>query len=248
MRRVNFPFRIEIMKNKNIDAGQIWKDFEDRLAPQLNFSLADRAIYSHLFRHSRLEGKLQLQFSISWLARGVALSSKFTRDTVRRLIARGILQLVECNCRAQHVVRVRLPLEVKGVCAAKIAAHQSAPAPRVVINIEEADFLEKQVLRQAIHEREGGHCFYCSRRITHHRRCLDHVVPQANLGSNSYRNLVSCCLDCNSNKAERSAVEFVRSLYRDRRLSDAELSGRLRALDDLAAGKLIPPLPGQSER
>jgi len=38
-------------------------------------------------------------------------------------------------------------------------------------------------------------------------------------------------------------VEFVRSLYRDRRLSDAELSGRLRALDDLAAGKLRPPLP-----
>jgi hypothetical protein len=28
-------------------------------------------------------------------------------------------------------------------------------------------------------------------------------------------------------------------------LSDAELSGRLRALDDLAAGKLIPPQPRQ---
>ncbi len=233
------------MNNKKLDAVQVWKQMEDLLAPQLNFSLADRVIYSHLFRHSRLEGKLQLQFSISWLARGVGLSSKFTRDTVRRLIARGVLHLVECNCRAQHVVRLRLPLEVKGVCAAKIAAHRPAPAPRVVINIEEADFLEKQFLRQAIHEREGGRCFYCSRRITHHRRCLDHVVPRAKLGQNSYRNLVSCCLDCNSQKGERSAEEFVRWLYRERRLSDAELSGRLRALDDLAAGKLIPPTPGQ---
>jgi hypothetical protein len=238
------------MKPKKLDAVQVWKQMEDLLAPQLNFSLAERVIYSHLFRHSRLEGKLQLQFSISWLARGVALSSKFTRDTVRRLIARGVLQLVECNCRSQHVVRLRLPLEVKGVCGEKIAGHRPggpagpAPAPRVVINIEEADFLEKQVLRQTIHAREGGRCFYCSRRITHHRRCLDHVVPRAELGQNSYRNLVSCCLDCNSNKAERPAVEFVRSLYRDRRLSDAELSGRLRALDDLAAGKLRPPLPG----
>ncbi len=233
------------MNNKKLDAVQVWKQMEDLLAPQLNFSLADRVIYSHLFRHSRLEGRLQLQFSISWLARGVALSSKFTRDTVRRLIARGVLHLVECNCRAQHVVRLRLPLEVKGVCAAKIAAHRPGPAPRVVINIEEADFLEKQFLRQAIHEREGGRCFYCSRRITHHRRCLDHVVPQADLGSNSYRNLVSCCLDCNSNKAERSAVEHVRWLYRARRLSADELSGHLRALDDLAAGKLIPPTPVQ---
>ncbi len=34
-------------------------------------------------------------------------------------------------------------------------------------------------------------------------------------------------------------------LYRDRRLSFDELTGRLRALDDLAAGKLIPPLPRQ---
>jgi HNH endonuclease len=234
------------MNNEKLDAVQVWKQMEDLLAPQLNFSLADRVIYSHLFRHSRLEGKHQLQFSISWLARGVGLSTKFTRDTVRRLIARGVLHLVECNCRAQHVVRLRLPLEVKGVCAAKIAGHRPggpAPAPRVVINIEEADFLEKQVLRKAIHEREGGRCFYCSRRITHHRRCLDHVVPRAELGQNSYRNLVSSCLECNSLKAERNAVEFVRSLYRDRRLSADELTGRLRALDDLAAGKLIPPLP-----
>lgn len=238
------------MKNEKLNAVQVWKQMEDLLAPQLNFSLADRVIYSHLFRHSRLEGKLQFQFSISWLARGVGLSSKFTRDTVQRLIARGVLHLVECNCRAQHVVRLRLPLEVKGVSGAGIASHRPAgpaPAPRVAINIEEADFLEKQILRQAIHEREGGRCFYCSRRITQRRRCLDHVVPRADLGSNSYRNLVSCCLDCNSLKAERHAVEFVRLLYRDRRLSDAELSGRLHALDDLAAGRIIPPLPAQGQ-
>ncbi len=235
------------MKNKKPNAALVWKQMEDLLAPQLNFSLADRAVYSHLFRHSRLEGKLQFRFSISRLARGVGLSPKCTRDTVRRLISRGVLHLVECNCRAQHVVRLRLPLEVKGVSAAKIAAHRTAPAPRVVIDIEEADFLEKQVLRQAIHEREGGRCFYCSRRITRHRRCLDHVVPLAEFGRNSYRNLVSCCLECNSQKGQRSAEEFLRGLFRERRLSDAELSGRLRGLDELAAGKLIPPVAGQGD-
>jgi hypothetical protein len=230
------------MNNEKLDAVQVWKQMEDLLAPQFHFSLADRVIYSYLFRHSRLEGKLQLKFSISWLARGVGLSMKFTRDTVRRLIARGVLHLVECNCRSQHVVRVRLPLEVKGVRAAKIAAHRPAPAPGAVINIEEADFLEKQNLRGAIHAREGGRCFYCSRRIDQHRRCLDHVVPRAELGQNSYRNLVSCCLECNSQKADRPAEEFLRRLYRERRLSTAELAGRLRALYELAAGKLLPPL------
>jgi HNH endonuclease len=207
--------------------------------PQLNFSVTDRAVYSHLFRHSRLVGKPKLRFSISWLARGVGLSSKCTRGTVRRLIARGVLHLVERGYRAHHVVRLRLPLEVRGVLSAKNAAHR--PAPCLVINIEEADFLEKQKLRQALHERESGQCFYCLRRITPKRRCLDHVVPRAELGQNSYRNLVSCCVDCNSQKGERPAVEFVRWLYRERRLSSDELTGRLRALDDLAAGKLKPP-------
>ena len=230
------------MKNKKLDAAQVWKDFEDLLAPQLNFSMADRVMYSHLFRHSRLEGRRQFQFSLTWLARGVGLSRQATRDAVRRLIARGVLHLVERNCQAQHVVRLRLPLEVKAVRAAKTTARRPVPAPRAVVNFEKWDFLRTKILRQAIHARERGHCFYCLRQITQRRRCLDHVVPHGKLGSNSYRNLVSCCVDCNSKKAERSAVEFVRSLYRERRLSDDELSGRLRALDDLAAGKLTPQI------
>jgi DNA-binding Lrp family transcriptional regulator len=188
------------MNNRKVNAVRVWKQMEGLLVPQLNFSMAERVIYSHLFRHSRLEGKLRFRFSIAWLARGVGLSMKATRNTVRRLIARGVLHLVECNCRTQHVVRLRLPLEVKGVSAAGNATHEPGPAPREVINIEEADFLEKQILRQALHEREGGRCFYCLRRITARSRCLDHVVPQANLGNNSYRNLVSCCLECNSQK------------------------------------------------
>jgi hypothetical protein len=235
------------MKNKNIDAAQVWKDFEDRLASQLNFNVTDRAVYSHLFRHSRLEGKLRFRFSITWLARGVGIASTTARDAVRRLVARGVLDLVERNTQAHHVVRLRLPSEVRAVRAAQIAADQPAPAPRAAVNLEEEDFLRTRPLRQAIHAREDGRCFYCLRPITCKRWCLDHVVPRAQSGRNSYCNLVSCCVDCNSKKGERPAEEFFRSLYREHRLSDAEMSARLRALDDLAAGKLIPPLPGQTE-
>jgi hypothetical protein len=44
----------------------------------------------------------------------------------------------------------------------------------------------------------------------------------------------------------RPAEEFLRGLYRERRLDAAELNGRLRALDELAAGKLKPVIPGQA--
>jgi 5-methylcytosine-specific restriction endonuclease McrA len=72
-------------------------------------------------------------------------------------------------------------------------------------------------------------------------QCLDHVVPRARFGRNSYRNLVSSCMECNTRKGDRPAPDFLRTLYRLGRLTPAELDGRLRALKDLAAGKLRPP-------
>jgi len=236
------------MKNNKPNAAQVWKDFEDLLAPRLSFSVNDRVVYSHLFRHSRLEGKLTFPFTMSWLARGTGLCRQTVRESVRCLIARGVLHLIDRNYHTGHVVRVRLPEELRAVRAARIAANRPATPPRSPLSIEAMDFLKTQPLRGAIHMREGSRCFYCLRLLNHRRRCLDHVVPRVNYGSNSYRNLVSCCLDCNSKKGERSAHEFFRSLYREHRLSDTELTDRLHALDDLTAGKVRPALPGPAEK
>jgi len=57
-----------------------------------------------------------------------------------------------------------------------------------------------------------------------------------------FRNLVSCCLNCNSRKSDLPAADFLRQLFREGRLSAKDLSGRLRALQDLSAGKLRPKL------
>ncbi len=62
-------------------------------------------------------------------------------------------------------------------------------------------------------------------------------------GCNSYRNLVSSCIECNSQKAEKPADDFLRRLYREGQLNAAELAARLRALDALASCKLRPSLP-----
>jgi hypothetical protein len=47
-------------------------------------------------------------------------------------------------------------------------------------------------------------------------------------------------MECNTRKGDRPAPDFLRTLYRQGRLTPAELDGRLRALKDLAAGKLRP--------
>jgi hypothetical protein len=111
-----------------------------------------------------------------------------------------------------------------------------------------ADFLETRERRQAIHAREGRYCFYCLGRLRPRVRCLDHVVARVRGGGNGYRNLVSACSECNSQKGERRAEDYLRWLCREGRLSADELSGRFAALEKLGAGKLRPSLVSERDR
>ena len=240
----NLSYWTQTMKNNKTNAVLIWKQLEDVLVPRLRLTLAERVVYSHLLRHTRLEGKLRLRFSILWLARGAGVSGGTVRDAVRRLVTKGALRLVERN-RTGHVVEVRLPGEIRSAppdgTVASVAPQQQ------IADVEEMDFLQTKTRRAAIHTRDAGLCFYCLSRLTARVRCLDHVVPLARMGRNSYRNLVSCCVECNTQKGETAAEDFLRTLYRERRVTAAELTARLRALDALAAGKLPPPLHSQGD-
>jgi 5-methylcytosine-specific restriction endonuclease McrA len=237
------------MKTKKLNAEHLWKQLDDLLVPRLRLGPIDRAAYSHLLRHSRIEGKLRVRFSIPWLTRGIRVSASATRLALRRLIDHGALRVVE-RSKAGHVVEVRLPEEILADLPPKVVTAgepQQTNSQRIPlgpgVKLEEQDFLRAKTLRQSIHAREAGRCFYCLRLLAPHMKCLDHVLPRAQSGRNSYRNLVSCCLECNSRKGPCRAEDFLRSLFRERKLTDRELAGRLRALDALAAGKLPPSLP-----
>jgi hypothetical protein len=240
------------MKTKKPNAELVWKQLDDQLVPRLRLGPIDRATYCYLLRHSRLEGKLQVQFSLRRLAQGTCVSTCAIRPALRRLGDHGALRLLECS-HGGHVAEVRLPKEILADLPVEmvppdqpqdIRHRHTLPAPGV--SLEEENFMRTSPLRRSIHAREAGRCFYCLRRTGPHMRCLDHVVPLARSGSNSYRNLVSCCRECNSQKGQCRAEDFLRSLFRDRKLTESELAGRLRALDALAASKLVPPLPSAS--
>jgi hypothetical protein len=231
------------MKNKKTNAELVWKQLEDDVVPRLRLTVTDRAVYYHLLRHSRLEGKLQFRFSIAWLAEGARLCQETVRPALQRLLDHGAIRLLE-RSKAGHLVEVHVPEEIPDLWPDPGEAGKPAPAPKTLAaSLEEVDFFKTPELREAIHARERGRCFYCLRQTNGRLRCLDHVVPQARSGRNSYRNLVSCCVDCNAKKGVRPADEFLRQLYRERTLSPLDLAGRLRALDALTTGKLRPQLP-----
>jgi 5-methylcytosine-specific restriction endonuclease McrA len=255
------------MRNKSVNAKLLWMQFEDVLAPCLGLTVWDRAVYSYLLRHTLLVGKLRLQFALMSLARILGLSIGAARQAVRRLDELRTLRVLE-RSQTGHLVEMRLPEKIPALRAAKgdlFARHsparrggslatrhfhngasQAAGEPPAA-TLETTDFLKTRALRKTIHDRERGACFYCLRRTPAHVHCIDHVVPRVRFGRNSYRNMVSSCTECNSRKGDRPARDFLRTLYRLGRLTPAELDGRLRALKDLAAGKLRPALPGKGK-
>src|SRR3984893_14770246 len=239
------------MKPKKLDPKLLWMQFEDVLAPRLGLSVKERAVYSYLLRHSLVVGKLRLQFAVMALARTLGLSIGAARQAVRRLDELGALRVLE-RSKSGHLAEMRLPEKIRAIRPGRNgalvatgavglgAAGASGEPPASAL--EATDFLKTWALRKAIHDRERGACFYCLRRTPANVRCLDHVVPRVRFGRNSYRNLVSCCIEYNTRKGDRPAADFLRTLYRQGRLTPAELDARLRALKDLGAGKLRPSL------
>src|SRR5258708_14448770 len=118
------------MPTKKPNAEQVWKQFEDLLVPRLRLSTTDRVVYSHLVRHSRREGDLRLQFSILWLARGTRLSHNAVRWAVRRLVAHGVLRLVE-RSKAVHMLEVRLPRQARPAGPLQLARRPRSRTPPV---------------------------------------------------------------------------------------------------------------------
>lgn len=214
------------MKRKIPNALRVWKQFEDVLAPRLGLSTADRAVYSHLLRHSRLEGKLRFRFSMRWMASGMGVSRETGRDAVRRLANLGALRLIE-RSKEGHLVEVHLPSEIRAF--RPYLRKTGNLARQAAANLEKLDFFKSASRRQVIHARERGLCFYCLRRTRAGERCIDHVVPRAKSGRNSYRNLVLACMECNTLKGERSAADHLGQLYREGRLTDGQLTGRFRS-------------------
>ena len=231
------------MKPKKLNARLLWMQFEDVLAPRLGLTVKERAVYSYLLRHSLVVGKLRLQFAVMAVARTLGLSIGAARQAVRRLDELGALRVLE-RSKNGHFAEMRPPEKIRairlrrnGTSGSSLAVGVGAAGEPAASTLESTDFLKTWALRKAIHDRERGTCFYCLRRTPANVQCLDHVVPRARFGRNSYRNLVSCCI---TRKGDRPAPDFLRTLYRQGRLTPAELDARIQALKDLAAGKLRP--------
>ena len=61
--------------------------------------------------------------------------------------------------------------------------------------------------RVNIYARDGYRCQYCGTKCTTAGLTYDHVIPRSRGGKTTWDNIVSCCYDCNSHKANRTPAE-----------------------------------------
>jgi hypothetical protein len=224
-----------------IDIRKVIEQVQDFLAPRLD--CYEQMIYHYLFRHTRLEGKLDITVGTRTIQASIGAgmgkegsppSQRVISDKLRTLERKGCIKILERSVQGTFL-EVLLPHEIPGVV---VDTPQLAPE-----DLETLDFFNDPQRRLAIFRRENGQCFWCLRGITEANYSLDHVKPRSGpVEDHTYKNLVSCCFECNSRKQATQAEEFLRRLYRDGLLSADDLRKRVEAMEALVAGRLLPVL------
>jgi len=74
---------------------------------------------------------------------------------------------------------------------------------------KELDYYNVRENRLMVFERDGYKCHYCDKQLTRFTATLDHIQPVSKGGDNSFDNLVTSCLHCNSRRGNRPVMDII---------------------------------------
>lgn len=215
-------------------------DYQDFGAPQLD--VYEQAIYIYIVRHTLLKdldetvigfksARKKMAFGVG--KAGTAPSETIVYEKLRGLERKGFVTILSSE---RTGTRIRLLSPFK-----KESQEMSGYTP-VYVEIEDADFFDNNDNRKLILLRDAYRCFYCSTGLDENNYVIEHVISRP-VGDNSFKNLVASCRQCNNRKDSSAADDFLRRIYREGLLSQAELAQRLNQLKELQIGNLRPDWP-----
>jgi hypothetical protein len=187
----------------------------DYLQPDL--STYEAAIYWFLFRHSVLEnGQQYLRASVRGLMKGVVTSSSgqskdmsyaAVQKSLQALEEKGAILKAGDTNREGTLYKVLLPEEIT-LCQermknAKVGKIEPSDTKK------ESDYYNVRENRLKVFERDGYKCHYCEKQLTRFTATLDHIQPVSKGGDNSFENLVTSCLLCNSRRGNRPVMDII---------------------------------------
>lgn len=82
-------------------------------------------------------------------------------------------------------------------------------APRIIrlLRFDQVPRLAVRLNRKTLFARDGHRCQYCGQTYPLHQLSFDHVTPRSRGGKTCWENVVTCCLNCNSRKGDRTPSE-----------------------------------------
>lgn len=196
-------------------------------------------LYHYLFRHTHMEGRDTMIVSARSigpkLGKGRIDASELARNNapkkLRTLEDKGAIKILG-KTRHGTEVRVFLPSDIPG-----LIPKLSEPGS---IDLTLIDFFSNDENRRKIFDRDSRRCCYCLKALDQEGFTLDHIVPQAEGGDHSYKNLLTACFECNSKKHSRLADEFLRANYRAQLISNDEFNTCLKYINDVRTGAVVP--------
>jgi hypothetical protein len=179
----------------------------------------EAAFYWYAFRHSiARNGKPHVRLNTRGMRGGVVKSSYSQavenrvsqgkmQEIYRALESIGAIRKVGEPNREGTLYQVFIPDEIEA--CRKFRAEREAAEPKSDVKDSEVDFYNVRENRIKVYERDEYKCRYCGKQLTRFTATLDHVMPVAEGGDNSFENLLTACLDCNSRKHKRPVGDFL---------------------------------------
>lgn len=187
----------------------------DFLHPILN--PMEAAIYWLIFRHSivatgdvfaRMSNEYMCGTIRSHQDRASNPTRKCVSDAVRSLIEKKAISVAgDTNNKGGTLYRIYMPEEI-AACREAMSKAQKKELPRIDPK-RELDFYNIKENRIKVFERDEYKCHYCKKQLTRFSATLDHIQPVSKGGDNSYDNLITACLLCNSQRGNSSVMDHI---------------------------------------
>ncbi len=177
----------------------------------------EAAIYWRMFRLSIIAtSDVFVRVSTRGLQNGVITSNsgksatlayKTVQDSLVALVSKGAISLAGDVNREGTPYRIHLPEEI-ALCREAMSKAQQEQLPQIDPK-RELDFYNIKENRLKVFERDKYLCHYCKKQLTRFSATLDHIQPVSKGGDNSYDNLITACLLCNSQRGAKPIMEHI---------------------------------------
>jgi hypothetical protein len=181
----------------------------------------EAAFYWHMLVKCLMGNRSQFGvFSTYKLGTGVVLSSRTAQASavspnqisvvLAALEQKGAISRAGEPGRDGTPYRINLPEEIPSCVEAMQSANTLQSETGTPLDeLKRLDYYNVKSNRISIFERDGYKCYKCGKQLTRFDATLDHLLPVSKGGDNSYNNLSTCCLSCNSKRRNRDLSEFM---------------------------------------